>query len=62
MEYIIKIKDKKVYEALVQFLKTLKIQVDVKSTEQKDNENWNKLAKEEFLKGYHTNDSIYDNE
>ncbi len=62
MELTIKIKDKKVYEEVMTFLKSLKAKVEIKSIEDKDNEQWNKLAQEQFLKGYHSIDSIYDTE
>lgn len=62
MEITVKIKDKKVYEEVMTFLKSLKAKVEVKSIEGKENEHWNKLAQEQFLKGYHADDSIYDNE
>ena len=62
MELTIKIKDEKVYEQVMAFLKSFKSKVEVKSLDEKENTQWNKLAQEEFLKGYHPSDSVYDNE
>ncbi len=60
MELLINIKDKKVYEALVVFLKSLKIPVVEKSEiEEDEKKEWESFAKENIAKAYSDDEPEY---
>ena len=60
MEYIIKIKDKKVYEALLVFLKSLKIPVEAKPyNKYSEKEEWESFSKENLARAYSDDEPDY---
>ena len=60
MEYIIKIKDKKMYEALLMFLKSLKIPVETKPYKKdSEKEEWESFSKENLARAYSDDEPDY---
>ena len=60
MEYIIKINDKKIYEALMMFLKSMKVQVESKPTILEDEKvEWETFSNENLTKAFSNDEPEY---